>query len=91
LTFPDDFSERSNISIGGDRRAGIPRGVTSSGASPSAIDQPSGETPRGKSWAGREGRPRGQRVLDGLSGAHAGGRVLAAREAFNALSFENEI
>ena len=35
--------------------------------------------------------PRGQRVLDGLSGARAGGRVLAALEMFNPLSFENEI
>jgi hypothetical protein len=60
-------------------------------ASSSAIDQPSGETPWDKSEAGREGPLRGQRVLDGLSGARAGGRVLAAPEMFNPLSFENEI
>jgi hypothetical protein len=60
-------------------------------ASSSAIDQPSGETPWGKSEAGRKEPPRGQRVLDGLSGARAGGRVLAALEMFNPLSFENEI
>jgi hypothetical protein len=44
-----------------------------------------------RSWKRREGSPRGQRVLDGLSGARAGGRVLAALEMFNPLSFENEI
>jgi len=31
-----------------------------------------------KSTVLKEGRPRGQRVLDGRSGARAGGRVLAA-------------
>ena len=77
--------------MGENRRAELSRGATSSGASSSAIDQPSGETPRGRSGAGREWRPRGQRVLDGLSGTRAGGRVLAAPEAFNSLSFENEI
>jgi hypothetical protein len=77
--------------MGEDRRAELSRGATSIGASSSAIDQPSGETPRGRSWAGRERRPRGQRVLNGVSGARAGGRVLAAPEVFNPLSFENEI
>jgi hypothetical protein len=78
--------------MGENRRARLSRGVTSSGASSSAIDQPSGETPRGKSWVESEGSPRGQRVLDGLSGAHAGGHVPAAPEgAFSSLSFENEI
>jgi hypothetical protein len=77
--------------MGDNRRAELSRGATSSGASSSAIDQPSGETPRGKSCAGREWRPRGQRLLGGVSGARAGGCVLAAPEAFNALSFENEI
>jgi hypothetical protein len=80
--------------MGENRRAELSRDVTSSGASSSAMDQPSGDTPRGRSWAGRERLPRGQRVLDGLSGlsgARAGGRVLAAPETFNTLSFENEI
>jgi hypothetical protein len=35
-----------------------------------------------------EKRPRGQRVLDGLSGVRAGGR---AQAAFNTASFENGI
>jgi hypothetical protein len=60
-------------------------------ASSPAIDQPFGETPWGKSEAGRKEPPRGQRVLDGLSGARAGGRVPAAPKVFNTLSFENEI
>jgi hypothetical protein len=78
--------------MGGNRRATLVRGQRPrAGVSSSAIDQPSGETPWGKSEAGREGSPRGQRVLDGLSGARAGGRVLAGPEMFNSLSFENEI
>jgi hypothetical protein len=77
--------------MGENRRAELSRGATSRGASSSATDQPSGETPCGRLWAGRERRPRGQRVLDGVSGARAGGRVAAAPKVFNTLSFENEI
>ena len=73
--------------MGENRRAELSRGATSSGASSSAIDQPSGETPRGRSGAGRESRPRGQRVLDGVSGVRAEGRVLAiSRRLSSALS-----
>jgi hypothetical protein len=74
----------------------FPRGVTSSGSSP-AIDQPFGTTPLGKSGM-EEKRPRGQRVLDVLSGARAEGRVLAASKilkaqpkAPNTVSSKNEI
>jgi hypothetical protein len=89
--FPTTFLKGVILWIGENRRARLPRSVTSSGASSSAIDQPFGKTPHGKSRVGREKRPRGQRVLDGLSGARAGGRLLAGSEAFNTVSFEDEI
>jgi hypothetical protein len=36
-------------------------------------------------------RPRGQRVLSGLSGARAGGRMQATTKAFNTSSVETGI
>jgi hypothetical protein len=50
-------------------------GVTSSGLPAPDIDQPFGETPLGSSSAGEEAFPRGQRVLDGLSGVRAKGWI----------------
>jgi hypothetical protein len=47
-----------------------------------AIDRPFGEMPRARSIGLEEKkRPRGQRVLDGLSGARARGRAQAASGA----------
>jgi hypothetical protein len=37
------------------------------------IDQPFGEAPLVRSWAGEKSCPLGQRVLDGLSGVRVGG------------------
>jgi hypothetical protein len=51
---------------------GLLQDVTSSGLSTPDIDQPFGETAGVRSSVGGEGLPRGQRVLDGLSGARAG-------------------
>jgi hypothetical protein len=53
-----------------------------------ATDRPSGEMPFAKSIGLEEKRPRGQRVLDGLSGVRAGGRSKAAS---NTASFENGV
>jgi hypothetical protein len=57
----------------------------------SAIDQPFGEIPSGGNQEGwKIKRPRGQRVLDGLSGARAGGCVLAASNSFNLDNFKRD-
>jgi len=48
-----------------------------------AIDRPLGATPKGESLAGRKA-PRGQQVLDGLSGVRVG-----TSKASNTASFEN--
>jgi hypothetical protein len=53
LTFSKDFSARV-ILVLRNRRAGFPRGVTSSKASSSAIDKPFGGTPQGWISAGRK-------------------------------------
>jgi hypothetical protein len=54
---------------------GLLQGVTSSGLSTPDIDRPLGEAAVVRSSVGGEGRPRGQRVLDGLSGARAEGQL----------------
>jgi hypothetical protein len=61
------------------RRAGTAAGLDLKRASQSAIDQPFGETPCRRSWL-EEKRPRGQRILDGLSGACAGGLIRTVSE-----------
>jgi hypothetical protein len=48
-----------------------------------------GEKPSGRSSAEGGKRSRGQRVLNGLSGARAGGRVQADSKMLVRLSFEN--
>jgi len=83
---PYDFSER--VILPAKCRAGVPRGATSSLVSSSAIDQPFGDKPHADHQAGRRSVPRGQCVLDGLSGLGVGGRAPAAS---NKASFENGV
>ena len=73
------------------RRANLPRGVTSSEASSPAIGQPFGEQAVGQITGWKEKRSRGQRVLNGVSGVRAGGCVQAASKSSNKASFENGI
>jgi len=60
-------------------------GATSSEAWFPAIARPFGEAPLGHRWL-EEKRSRGQRILDGLSGVRAGGRVQGAAKAPNTSS-----
>ena len=69
----------------------LAQGVTSSEARFPAIDQPLGKTPVGPDHRLEAKRSRGQRVLDGLSGARAGGRVQAATKAFDTSSVETGV
>jgi len=89
---PEVFSERVILI---DEIAGrkFLAGATSSETSSSAIDQPFGETPQRGSSDGREAFSRGQRILNGLSGARAGGRVQAISKSkeLNMASFEKGI
>ena len=54
-----------------------------------AIARPFGEKPSGRPSAEKGKRSRGQRVLNALSGARAGGRVQAVSKTFRRLLFEN--
>jgi hypothetical protein len=83
--------------VGRNRRAGAPRGVTSSETSSSAIDQPLGDMPLARSVGLEEKRSLGQRVLDGMVPGVRRGRAQAASKrgrtqaASNTASFENDI
>jgi hypothetical protein len=90
LSLPDDFSETSETGWR-NRRAGSPRGATSSEASLSAIDRPFGETPSGKSFRLKGKLSRGQRLLDGLAGTRVRGRTLSTSKASNAVAFEKGV
>ena len=61
----------------------------------SDIDRPFGKTPSGKFIGWKRKCPRGQRVLDAVSGARAGGRMQAVSQAVSKESdtgsFENGI
>jgi len=75
------------------RRAGLLRAARPQAKlSSEAIDRPFGETPLAdRSGWKEEKRPRGQRVLDGLLGVCAGGRVTAVSRASETALFENDI
>jgi hypothetical protein len=68
----------------------FPHGVTSSEAWSPAIDRPFGKMPLGLDRRLEAKRSRGQRVLDGLSGARAGGRVQTTK-AFDTSSVETGV
>jgi len=89
LSLPYDFSD--GVILPAKRRAGVPHGLTSIGASSSAIDRPFGEMPRAKSSGWKKKDPRGQRVLNGVSGVRVSGCAQAASKGFHSVSSENGI